>query len=37
MYYYYLMDLYARVPIVETATMKIADVKQASRSEVLHL
>jgi hypothetical protein len=34
MYYYYLMDLYARVPIVETATTKIADVKQASRSEV---
>ncbi len=34
MYYYYLMDLYARVPIVETAAMKIADVKQSSRSEV---
>ncbi|OJV33239.1 MAG: RagB/SusD family nutrient uptake outer membrane protein [Bacteroidia bacterium 43-41] len=34
MYYYYLMDLYARVPIVETATVKIADVKQSNRSEV---
>ncbi len=34
MYYYYLMDLYARVPIVETATAKIADVKQSNRSEV---
>lgn len=34
MYYYYLMDLYARVPIVETASMKIADVKQSNRSEV---
>lgn len=34
MYYYYLLDLYARVPIVETATMKIADVKQSTRSEV---
>ena len=34
MYYYYLMDLYARVPIVETATVQIADVRQSSRSEV---
>ena len=34
MYYYYLMDLYARIPIVETATVKIADVKQSNRSEV---
>ena len=34
MYYYYLLDLYARVPIVETATLKIADVKQSTRSEV---
>lgn len=34
MYYYYLLDLFARVPIVETASMKIADVKQSNRSEV---
>ena len=34
MFYYYLMDLYARVPIVESAKVKIADVKQANRSEV---
>lgn len=34
MYYYYLLDLFARVPIVETASMKIADVKQSDRSEV---
>ena len=34
MYYYYLLDLYARVPIVETASVKIADVKQSTRSEV---
>lgn len=34
MYYYYLMDIYARVPIVETASVKIADVRQSSRSEV---
>ncbi len=34
MFYYYLMDLYARVPIVESASVKIADVKQSNRSEV---
>jgi hypothetical protein len=34
MYYYYLMDLYARVPIVETASVQIADLRQSSRSEV---
>lgn len=34
MYYYYLMDLYARVPVVETASVKIADVRQSDRSEV---
>lgn len=36
MYYFYLMDLFGRVPIVETATMKIADVKQSNRSEVFN-
>lgn len=34
MYYYYLLDLYARVPIVESSSVKISDVKQSSRSEV---
>lgn len=36
MYYYYLLDMYARVPIVESSTAKIADVKQSSRSEVFN-
>ncbi|MDD4776934.1 MAG: RagB/SusD family nutrient uptake outer membrane protein [Fermentimonas sp.] len=34
MYYYYLLDLYARVPIVESSSVKISDVKQSTRSEV---
>lgn len=34
MYYYYLLDMYARVPIVESSSVTIADVKQSSRSEV---
>lgn len=34
MYYYYLMDLYGRIPIVETATTKISDVTQSNRSAV---
>lgn len=34
MYYYYLLDMYGRVPIVESSSAKIADVKQSSRSEV---
>jgi hypothetical protein len=34
MYYYYLLDLYARVPVVTTSTEKISDVKQSTRSEV---
>lgn len=36
MYYYYLLDMYGRVPIVESASAKIADVKQSSRSEVFN-
>lgn len=34
MYYYYLLDMYARVPIVESSSVTIADVKQSTRSEV---
>lgn len=36
MYYYYLLDMYARVPIVESSSVTIADVKQSSRSEVFN-
>ncbi len=34
MYYYYLLDLYARVPIVESSSVQISDVNQSNRSEV---
>lgn len=34
MYYYYLLDLFARVPVLETAKVKMADVKQSERKEV---
>ncbi len=36
MYYYYLMDLFGRVPIVKTATTQISDVQQSTRSEVFN-
>jgi hypothetical protein len=36
MYYYYLMDLFGRVPIVETATTQISDVQQSTRSGVFN-
>lgn len=34
MYYYYLLDLYARVPLVTSSKMAIADVVQSERSKV---
>lgn len=34
MYYYYLLDNFARVPIVVSSTTSIGEVKQAERSEV---
>ena len=34
MYYYYLLDLYARVPIVTSPTQKLAEVKQSERKQV---
>lgn len=34
MYYYYLLDMFARVPLVTSSNTKIADVKQSERSEV---
>lgn len=36
MYYYYLLDMYGRVPIVKSSSAKIEDVKQSSRSEVFN-
>lgn len=34
MYYFYLLDLYARVPIVESSTTKMSEISQSERSEV---
>lgn len=34
MYYYYLIDMFARVPIVESSKTQMADVEQSERSEV---
>lgn len=36
MYYYYLLDNFARVPIVTSASTEIKDVKQSERSEVFN-
>lgn len=36
MYYFYLLDMYARVPIVESSLTQMKDVKQATRSEVFN-
>lgn len=36
MYYYYLLDLFARVPLVTSSTTQMSDVEQASRSEVFN-
>lgn len=36
MYYYYLMDLFARVPIVESSQTQMADVEQSERSVVFN-
>ncbi len=34
MYYYYLVDMFARVPLVTSSTTEMADVKQSERNEV---
>lgn len=36
MYYFYLLDMYARVPIVESSLTQMKDVKQATRTEVFN-
>lgn len=36
MYYYYLLDLFARVPLVTSSTMAMEDVKQSERSAVFN-
>jgi len=34
MYYYYLLDCFGRVPLVDKSSIQISEVKQAERSEV---
>lgn len=36
MYYYYLLDMFARVPLVTSSTMAMEDVKQSERSAVFN-
>lgn len=36
MYYYYLLDMFARVPIVESSSVQMEDVKQSERSAVFN-
>lgn len=36
LYYYYLMDCFGRVPIVDKSDIQISEVKQAERSEVFN-
>lgn len=34
MYYYYAMDMFGRIPILQSATQKTADLRQSNRSDV---
>lgn len=34
MFYYYAMDMFGRIPIIESSTQKTADIKQSNRSDV---
>lgn len=34
MYYYYAMDMFGRIPILQSATQKTADIRQSNRSDV---
>ena len=34
MYYYYAMDMFGRIPILQSSTQKTADIKQNNRSDV---
>ena len=34
MFYYYAMDMFGRVPVLESSAQKIADIQQSNRSEV---
>ena len=34
MFYYYTMDMFGRIPILESSTQKTADIRQSNRSDV---
>lgn len=34
MYYYYSMDMFGRIPILQSSTQKTADIRQSNRSDV---
>lgn len=34
MFYYYAMDMFGRIPILESSTQKTADIRQSNRSDV---
>lgn len=34
MFYYYAMDMFGRIPVLESSTQKTADIRQSNRSEV---
>lgn len=34
MYYFYAMDMFGRIPILQSATQKTADIRQSNRSDV---
>lgn len=34
MFYYYAMDMFGRIPILESSTQKMADIRQSNRSDV---
>lgn len=34
MYYFYAMDMFGRIPILQSSTQKTADIKQSNRSDV---
>ena len=34
MYYYYAMDMFGRIPILQSSTQKTADIRQTNRSDV---
>lgn len=34
LFYYYAMDMFGRIPILESSTQKIADIQQSNRSDV---